>query len=182
MILNADPHRIELKKDPGVPNLSPLRDQLLLKKKRAAEAKQLQQEAREKAMNKNRRIISGHSTLSIKDIARQANARGQEFDASAVEAKADDGIRDVVDSVTVGGKDNSRKAYYREFRKVLEMADVILEVLDARDPLGCRTRQIERLIMDSAKDKRIILVLNKIGMSLILILDGMLVSSYRDNV
>jgi len=148
-----------------VPNLSPLREQMLLKKKRAAEAKQIQQEAREKAMNKNRKIVSGQSTLSIHDLAQQANVRGQEFDASAVEAKADDGVREAVDSAAVGGKDNSRKAYYREFKKVLENADVILEVLDARDPLGCRTRQIERLIMDSGKEKRIILVLNKIGTS-----------------
>ncbi|KAG0216981.1 P-loop containing nucleoside triphosphate hydrolase protein [Mortierella sp. GBAus27b] len=155
----------KLRKDPGVPNLSPLRDQMLLKKKRAAEAKQLQQEAREMAMNKNRKIISSNSTLSIHDIARQANARGEEFDASATEAKADDGVREAVDSAAVGGKDNSRKAYYREFRKVLENADVILEVLDARDPLGCRTRQIERAIMDSGKDKRIILVLNKIDLA-----------------
>ncbi|KAI1317268.1 Guanine nucleotide-binding protein-like 3 [Mortierella claussenii] len=155
----------KLKKDPGVPNLNPLREQMLLKKKRAAEAKQLQKEARENAMNKNRKIISSSSTLSIQDMARQANARGKEFDENVVEQRADDGVREVVDSAAVGGKDNSRKAYYREFRKVLENADVILEVLDARDPLGCRTRQIERLIMDSGKDKRIILVLNKIDLA-----------------
>ncbi|KAF9904823.1 Guanine nucleotide-binding protein-like 3, partial [Lobosporangium transversale] len=154
-----------LKKDPGVPNLNPLREQMLLKKKRAAEAKQLQKEAREQAMNKNRRITSSSSTLSIHDIARQADARGKEFDENVVVAKANDGVREMVDSAAVGGKDNSRKAYYREFRKVMENADVILEVLDARDPLGCRTRQIERLIMDSGKDKRIILVLNKIDLA-----------------
>ncbi|KAF9433107.1 Guanine nucleotide-binding protein-like 3 [Entomortierella beljakovae] len=154
-----------LKKDPGIPNLNPLREQMLLKKKRAAEAKQLQQQARENAMNKNRKIITSSSTLSIHDMARQAADRGHEYDQNAVDVKADDGVRDVVDAAAVGGKDNSRKAYYREFRKVLENADVILEVLDARDPLGCRTKQIERLIMNSGKDKRIILVLNKIDLA-----------------
>ena len=59
--------------------------------------------------------------------------------------------------------DNSRKAYYKEFKKVLEAADVILEVLDARDPIGCRSKQIEELIMSSGTSKKIILVLNKIG-------------------
>ncbi|KAG0068186.1 Guanine nucleotide-binding protein-like 3 [Linnemannia elongata] len=154
----------KLRKDPGVPNLNPLREQMLQKKMRAAEAKQQQREAREMAMNKNRKIISSSAT-SIHDMARIANARGKEYDATAVEVKADDGVREVVDSAAVGGKDNSRKAYYREFRKVLENADVILEVLDARDPLGCRTKQIERLIMDAGTDKRIILVLNKIDLA-----------------
>lgn len=62
------------------------------------------------------------------------------------------------------GKDNSRKAYYKEFKKVVEAADVILEILDARDPLGCRTRQIEEMILNSGLNKRIILLVNKIGM------------------
>ncbi|KAG0263930.1 Guanine nucleotide-binding protein-like 3 [Mortierella polycephala] len=154
----------KLRKDPGVPNLNPLREQMLQKKKRAAESKQLQREARENAMNKNRKIISSSTSLSIQDMAHQAADRVREFDATVVEVKADDGVREVLDSAAVGGKDNSRKAYYREFRKVLENADVILEVLDARDPLGCRTKQIERLIMDAGTDKRIILVLNKIDL------------------
>ncbi|KAG0050462.1 Guanine nucleotide-binding protein-like 3 [Gryganskiella cystojenkinii] len=155
----------KLKKDPGVPNLNPLKEQMLQKKMRAAEAKRLQKEARENAMNKNRKIITNSTPGSIMDIAKNATYRGQEFDATAVEAKADDGVREVLDSAAVGGKDNSRKAYYKEFRKVLENADVILEVLDARDPLGCRTKQIERLIMDAGTDKRIILVLNKIDLA-----------------
>lgn len=66
------------------------------------------------------------------------------------------------DPALSGNKDNSRKAYFKEFKKVLDAADVLLEVLDARDPLGCRTRNIERLILNDP-NKRVILVLNKIG-------------------
>lgn len=40
---------------------------------------------------------------------------------------------------------------------------MILEVLDARDPLGCRAPDIEEMILSSGSDKKIILVLNKIG-------------------
>lgn len=37
----------------------------------------------------------------------------------------------------------SRKAFYRELKKVIEAADVVIEVLDARDPMGCRSEDIE---------------------------------------
>ena len=37
----------------------------------------------------------------------------------------------------------SRKAYYRELKKVIEASDVLIEVLDARDPMGCRSTEIE---------------------------------------
>ena len=62
-----------------------------------------------------------------------------------------------------GVVDKSLKAYYREFRKVVETSDVVLEVLDARDPLGCRCYQVEQAIMAAGTDKKLILVLNKIG-------------------
>lgn len=49
------------------------------------------------------------------------------------------------------------------FFKVVEASDVILEVLDARDPLGCRCPQVEQAVIQSGTNKKIVLVLNKIG-------------------
>ena len=60
--------------------------------------------------------------------------------------------------------DQSLRAYYREFRKVVEASDVVLEVLDARDPLGCRCFQVEQAVLTSGTNKKLVLVLNKIGM------------------
>jgi nuclear GTP-binding protein len=40
---------------------------------------------------------------------------------------------------------------------------VIIEVLDARDPLGCRCPQVEDAVLTSGKNKKLILLLNKIG-------------------
>jgi len=45
---------------------------------------------------------------------------------------------------------------------VLEASDVVLEVLDARDPMGCRCPQLEQAVTCSG-DKKLLLVLNKIG-------------------
>ena len=56
----------------------------------------------------------------------------------------------------------SRKAYYRELKKVIEASDVIIEVLDARDPDGCRNREIEQQAV--AGGKKVLLVLNKIDL------------------
>jgi hypothetical protein len=59
--------------------------------------------------------------------------------------------------------DNSDRAFYKELVKVIEASDVILEVLDARDPLGTRCVDMERLLMKSGPNKHLVLLLNKIG-------------------
>jgi len=47
---------------------------------------------------------------------------------------------------------------------VIETADVVLEVLDARDPLGSRCPQVEEAVISRGPNKRLILLLNKIGL------------------
>lgn len=59
-------------------------------------------------------------------------------------------------------KDNSHKQYMRILNDVIENSDVILEVLDARDPQSCRSVEMENVV--KGKGKKIILVLNKIDL------------------
>ena len=61
-------------------------------------------------------------------------------------------------------KDLSRKAYIKVLDQVIENSDVILEVLDARDPLTCRNKDLENKIKSGKNSKKIILVLNKIDL------------------
>jgi nuclear GTP-binding protein len=37
----------------------------------------------------------------------------------------------------------SKKAYAKELKKVVEASDVVIEVLDAKDPEGCRSKELE---------------------------------------
>ena len=61
--------------------------------------------------------------------------------------------------------DSSRRAFDKVFKQVLEAADVILYVLDARDPEGTRSQEVERQIMAAENgSKRLILLLNKIDL------------------
>jgi nuclear GTP-binding protein len=70
--------------------------------------------------------------------------------------------------------DTSKRAFQREFQKVVEHADVILEILDARDPAGCRVPLVEELVAASGGRKTIVLVLNKIDLVPRPILEGWL--------
>lgn len=46
---------------------------------------------------------------------------------------------------------------------MVEASDVIIQVLDARDPLGSRCLDVERMVHKAGGLKRIVLLLNKIG-------------------
>lgn len=53
------------------------------------------------------------------------------------------------------------KRIWNELYKVIDSSDVVIHVLDARDPLGTRCRSVERYIKDEAPHKHLIFVLNK---------------------
>eukprot|EP01083_Nonionella_stella_P012759 36075_1 len=59
--------------------------------------------------------------------------------------------------------------YYKELNKVIANSDVIIEVLDARDPDGCRSKVIEKKVISGKSNtfsgkKKLILLLNKIDL------------------
>lgn len=64
-----------------------------------------------------------------------------------------------------GNKDTSRRSFDKMFKQVVDSADVVLYVLDARDPMGTRSREVERQVMSmDGGEKRLILILNKIDL------------------
>ena len=56
----------------------------------------------------------------------------------------------------------SRRAYIKELKKVVEAADVIIEVLDARDPEGCRSADLESQVLK--RGKKLMLIINKMDL------------------
>lgn len=61
-------------------------------------------------------------------------------------------------------KEQQRRHYIRALHRVVDEADVILLVLDARDPAGCRSRLVEEEVKRrESEGKRLVFVLNKIG-------------------
>lgn len=156
------------RKDPGIPNLWPYKQEMMesLEKKRAAEleAKKANQLARREAVRAAR--ASGFSTdlaqLSA-DAARRAAAFESKEGADAKD-KSTDGLRKP-EKDNAAENDGSRRAFMKEFKRVVDSSDVILEVLDARDPIGCRCYDAERAIVASTGGtKRLVLVLNKVDL------------------
>jgi len=72
----------------------------------------------------------------------------------------DHDLRDVAPSYG----QQSRRAYLRSLKQVIESSDCILQVLDARDPLGTRINPTIESGILSQTDKRMVLVLNKIDL------------------
>jgi nuclear GTP-binding protein len=62
-------------------------------------------------------------------------------------------------------KDSSRKQFDKVYKQVVDAADVVLYVLDARDPIGTRSKEVEQMVMAADKgSKRMIFILNKIDL------------------
>jgi nuclear GTP-binding protein len=154
---------MKLNKDPGIPNLWPFKEQLLQqaqnRKERLEGEVTRQKEARKKLKLENRRAAMGtHDQMA--DLASQAGRSAVDFEAGESKRAAEAPEENLLKTV----KETSKKAFYKDFRKVIEQADVILEVLDARDPLGCRCASVEQAILKKDGRKKIILVLNKIDL------------------
>jgi nuclear GTP-binding protein len=85
----------------------------------------------------------------------------------AASASADDVLSATPDSTSAAAnktKEQQRRHYIRMLHKVVDEADVVVLVLDARDPAGCRSQLVEEEVRRrEAEGKRLVFVLNKIG-------------------
>lgn len=72
------------------------------------------------------------------------------------------GVREVPrDWVFAAGQS---KRIWNELHKVVDSADVLLQVLDARDPMGTRSKYIEEFLRKEKKHKHLFFILNKVDL------------------
>lgn len=123
------------------------------------------------------------ATVSLQDLVKSANERSQKFDddADALEVAADErakaiaaeapydpevkeGLRyDDLKNATsdaVFGKGQSKRIW-GELHKVVDSSDVVIQVLDARNPMGTRCKYLESFMKRECPHKHMLLLLNK---------------------
>ncbi|GAA5850816.1 hypothetical protein JCM8547_009097 [Rhodosporidiobolus lusitaniae] len=139
-------------KELGIPNSFPYKDQVLAE----AQAEKAREEE-EKAARREAAKAGSSATLASTAALAAALAADSAAMEDAMDEDDEAGERMVQDS--------SLKLHAKSLRKVLEMSDVVIEVLDARDPVGTRCRAVEREMktLDGGR-KKLVLVLNKIDL------------------
>ncbi|XP_014479559.1 PREDICTED: guanine nucleotide-binding protein-like 3 homolog [Dinoponera quadriceps] len=136
-----------------IPNQCPFKEDILkeieaMKKVNEEEKRKRKEAAREK----RHKELAKNGLQGLVNEAERKQLVHKSMEVDTVEDK----VKEAVDK-----KENSLKAYYKEFKKVLDAADVVIEVVDARDPLGTRCKQVEEAVRSAKGNKRLVLVLNK---------------------
>ncbi|GJN24136.1 hypothetical protein PR202_gb11858 [Eleusine coracana subsp. coracana] len=148
--------RKKVEKDPGIPNEWPFKEQELkaleIRRAQALQELEAKKEARKERARKRKLGLLEDEGLA--NLASAASAQGTQF-AEKDAAK---------ENVPLPVAKIHERSFYKELLKVIEASDVILEVLDARDPLGTRCIDMEKLVRKADPSKRIVLLLNKIDL------------------
>eukprot|EP00301_Raphidiophrys_heterophryoidea_P013174 c2052_g1_i1.p1 GENE.c2052_g1_i1~~c2052_g1_i1.p1 ORF type:complete len:646 (-),score=131.33 c2052_g1_i1:58-1809(-) len=109
-----------------------------------------------KSKRKRPKLTHGTDLAALVDRAEnQANGYSTEKDSNFVTGPEWKYQRESVFS-----KGTSRRIW-AELYKVIDSSDVVIQVIDSRDPMGTRCQGVEKHIRENAKHKHMILVLNK---------------------
>ncbi|KAF9189971.1 GTPase required for pre-60S ribosomal subunit nuclear export and maturation [Haplosporangium sp. Z 767] len=112
--------------------------------------------------NKAQRKRPKLSTMSMEDLATKVESTLESYDEKADKNLQSNVITDWIeearDSVFQKGQS---KRIWGELYKVIDSSDVVIHVLDARDPMGTRCSNVEYHIKKEARHKQLIFVLNK---------------------
>ncbi|XP_076470982.1 nucleolar GTP-binding protein 2-like [Babylonia areolata] len=101
---------------------------------------------------------------SMEEMMERAHEAHENYDASKDGdiVREDEGVREEEPEVVF--KAGQSKRIWNELYKVIDSSDVILQVLDARDPPGTRCYQVEKYLQKEKPHKHLILVINKVDL------------------
>ncbi|XP_032413131.1 nucleolar GTP-binding protein 2-like [Xiphophorus hellerii] len=110
-----------------------------------------------KAQRKRPNLLVG----DVKDLVERAEASALNYSADKDTnlVTEDTGVREEVREEIF--KKGQSKRIWGELYKVIDSSDVIIQVLDARDPMGTRSKSIETYLKKEKPWKHLIFVLNK---------------------
>jgi nuclear GTP-binding protein len=169
---------IPKKKDPGIPNSWPFKQELLgqiqqSKDRQTKKLEELKEKRKVELLALRQHQAEGGSARTVVELMAQATADQDAFRAKQLDEEDVPAIKAAAD-ITGNKKSNdskksvgqpSRRAYLKELKKVVESSDVILQVLDARDPIATRAMHPSIVqLLESSAEKRVVMVLNKIDL------------------
>ncbi|KIY62089.1 P-loop containing nucleoside triphosphate hydrolase protein [Cylindrobasidium torrendii FP15055 ss-10] len=132
------PSKPKLKKDPGIPRLPDLKNRNAEKLRKHAQAE----------------LKASSSKATDGDFIMAADPTLATLAASSRTQSSTDPVKKT--------KEQVRRHYIRTLHKVIEESDIVMLVLDARDPEGCRSRLVEEEVR--RHDKTLVFVLNKVDL------------------
>lgn len=99
----------------------------------------------------------------VESATTKADSYNPESDRDLVnQDELDSGVRDEAREPMF--QKGQSKRIWNELYKVLDSSDVVIEVLDARDPMGTRCRRVEQFLRKEKPHKHLILLLNKVDL------------------
>ncbi|KAG2148918.1 P-loop containing nucleoside triphosphate hydrolase protein [Suillus clintonianus] len=140
------PQKSKLKKDPGIPRLPEIKVRNAVKRKSSSPA--IPQRDDPDAYMAAEPTLSSLAAL-----------------ASETQAIVDQDLASYAGSSQNRTKEQIRRHYVRMLHKVIDQSDLVILVLDARDPEGCRSRLVEEEVRRrESEGKKLVFVLNKIDL------------------
>lgn len=160
----------EVKKDPYQVIMKPsaLPVTLLQEKAKNARVHILEQEDYDRVFGPKKQRKRPNLTISsLQEMSETAEEKQTNYDeVKDVKdfdlIRPDTGIKDAQrDWVMAAGQS---KRIWNELYKVIDSSDVVLQVLDARDPLGTRSPPVEKYLKTEKAHKHLIFILNKVDL------------------
>merc|ERR1712029_700629 len=105
------------------------------------------------------------ATTALQDLIDSAAKAENSYDAEKDKDLVDDNVEGLKDAQreNIFGAGMSKRIW-NELYKVIDSSDVVIQVLDARDPMGTRSQHIEKYMKSEKTHKHLIFVLNKVDL------------------